>query len=59
MDRIYELLEKYFLTKDEIKEIAENKEVYCKLYNTSFAYHNYNWAIVKIGNKIYNVYYEK
>ena len=57
MDRICELLENQFLTVEEVKELQENKNVEIKLNVRSFAYHDYNWLLIKIDDNLYNIYY--
>ena len=65
MDRIYELLEKQFLTEDEaieleerVNDLREYNKVDFDYYGMSGFYLGYNWEVITINDKKYNIYYK-
>ena len=65
MDRIYELLEKKFLSEDEAIELEEkvndlryNNHIDCGYYGMSNIFLGYNWEVITINDNEYNVYFK-
>ena len=58
MIRIYELLEKQFLSEDEINELEECPEVEFEYCGMSGRYLGYHWEVITIYNNEYNVYFK-
>lgn len=65
MIRIYELLEKKFLTEDEAIELEEklsnlrgNNKVVIEYYGMSGFYLGFQWEAITINGEEYNVYFK-
>ena len=65
MDRIYELLEKRFLSEDEaieleekVNDLREYNKVDIEYYGMSGFYLGYNWEIITINDNEYNIYFK-
>ena len=58
MDRIYELLNKKFLTEDEVNELEECTDVNYEFCGMSGKYLGYKWEVIKIDNEEYDIYFK-
>ena len=58
MNRIYELLEKQFLSEDEVIELEECPKVEYEYCGMSGLYLGYNWEVITIDDNEYNVYFK-
>ena len=58
MLRIYELLEKKFLSEDEVEELEECSKVEYEYCGMSGLYLGYNWEIITINDNEYNIYFK-
>ena len=58
MIRIYELLEKKFLTYDEVNELEECPKVNYEYCGMSGQYLGYNWEVITIDGNEYNIYFK-
>ena len=58
MLRIYELLEKKFLSEDEVNELEESANVEYEYCGMSGFYLGYNWESITINGEEYNIYFK-
>lgn len=58
MIRIYELLEKKFLSEDEVNELEECPNVEYEYCGMSGLYLGYNWEVITIEGNEYNIYFK-
>ena len=58
MLRIYELLEKKFLSEDEVNELEECPKVEYEYCGMSGLYLGYNWEVITIEGNEYNIYFK-
>ena len=65
MLRIYELIEKKFLSEDEAIELEEKvndlrytNHVNIEYYGMSGIFLGYNWEVITINNEDYNIYFK-
>ena len=58
MLRIYELLEKKFLSEDEVNELEEYPKVEYEYCGMSGLYLGYNWEVITIEGNENNIYFK-
>lgn len=58
MERIIELLNKKFLTNEEVMEVEENSEVDYEFCGMSGLYPTYKWEVVTINGEEYDIYFK-
>lgn len=58
MNRIYELIEKKFLSEDEVNELEESANVEYDYCGMSGLYLGYQWEIIFINGEEYNIYFK-
>lgn len=58
MERIYELLNKKFLTNEEVMEVEENSEADYEFCGMSGLYNGYKWEVVTVKGEEYDIYFK-
>lgn len=58
MIRVYELLDKQFLSQDEVIELEEYPKVEYEYCGMSGLHLGYNWEVIKLNGEEYNIYFK-
>ena len=58
MKRVNKLLDKKFLTEEEVIELEENESIDYEFCGMSGLYPGYKWEVITVNGEEYNIYYK-